>query len=247
MRIRSHIEQLLHEVRRVGFHFGALAVRKRHAQEDGVHVILRLGAVPRYVHAGQLTDVAQRQIDGVSVKQRINGLALLVFEGLLFAVHEHLHALIERSRAGRTDIFYSFLVVRVIIRTRIGLFRSTRQEYRARCTVPRDIFAHPAANRAQRHVGRAVVAQRRVNRLAVLAREGSRNALCIDVRALRIDFYGGAGLRRFLRCSLHPRLGNHGGLHICCACAHHQCGRHQAARECAAYDFLELSHNCPST
>ena len=148
---------------------------------------------------------------------------------------------------GRTDIFHAFLVVRIVIRTRIRLFRSTRQEHRARCTVPRDIFAHPAANRAQRHVGRAVVAQRRVNRLAVLAREGGRNALCINVRALRIDFYGGAGLRRILRCSLHPRLGNHGGLHICCACAHHQCGRHQAARECAAYDFLELSHNCPST
>ena len=95
---------------------------------------------------------------------------------------------------GRTDIFHAFLVVRIVIRTRIGLFRSTGQEHRARCTVPRDIFAHPAANRAQRHVGRAVVAQRRVNRLAVLAREGSRNALCIDVRALRIDFYGGAGL-----------------------------------------------------
>ena len=153
MRIRSHIEQLLHEVRRVSFHFGAFAVRKRHAQEDGVHVILCLGAIPRYIHAGQLTDVAQRQIDGISVKQRINGLALLVFEGLLFAVHEHLHALIERSRAGRTDIFYAFLVVRIVIRTRIGLFRSAGQERRARCTVPRDIFAHPAANRAQRHVG----------------------------------------------------------------------------------------------
>ena len=47
-----------------------------------------------------------------------------------------------------------------------------------------------------------------------LAREGGRNALNIDVRALRIDFYGGANLCRSLRCSLHPGFGNHGGLHI---------------------------------
>ena len=62
----------------------------------------------------------------------------------------------------------------------------------------------------------------------------------------RIDFYGGAGLRRIL-CSCLHRTRWYIGLHICCACAHHQRGRHQAARECAAYDFLELNHNCPST
>ena len=143
---------------------------------------------------------------------------------------------------GRTDIFHAFLVVRIVIRTRIRLFRSTRQEHRARCSVPRDIFAHPAANRAQRHVGRAVVAQRRINRLAVLAREGGRNALCIDVRALRIDFYGGAGLCCSL-CSCLHRTRWYIGLHICCACAHHQRGRYQAARECAAHHFLKLIHH----
>ena len=156
--------------RRAGAAGGIVGIKVGHfaGEEDRT-----VGRIPLDIHAHQLADRAQGQVDRALVQQRINHLAVDVAEGARGAVNDdgvvrtHLDGDLLLGRSG---------IRRAVCRACGALAGDGRG---VRGIIPVYVLAHDLADRTDRDIGRARIADR-VHFLALYVVERLHNAVNTD-------------------------------------------------------------------
>ena len=139
-----------------------------------------VGRVPFDVHTHQLTDRADRQVDRSLIQQRINYFAIHIAEGARHAV--------DHDGVVRPHLHGDGLLDRRVIRRALGCGRRSHAadgRSLAGC-IPVYILAHQLADRTDRHIGGAAVADR-MHLIALCVVERLHDAADTD-RDVRAEF-----------------------------------------------------------
>ena len=155
---------------RAGAAGGIIGIKVGHFAREEDRAV---GRIPLNIHAHQLADRAQGQIDRSLVQQRVDHLAVYIAESTRGAVDD--------NSVVRTHLDGDLLLGRVGIRRagRCARGTLTANGCSVRGIIPVDVLAHDLADRTDRDIGRARVADR-VHFLALYVVERLYNAVNAD-------------------------------------------------------------------